>query len=1098
VTEEDKKTGGPPPPPRRRAPKPTIQTGAARVQQPAAPGKAPPAAPPANQAARLPPKPPSAPGRTKPGAGQPRPAPPPPRPASKGAPLPRPPAKGSPAAPPRPASGAKPAPGAAARPASSAKPAPGAAARPTSGAKPAPAPARPGAPRGTSPGTARPAPAARPAAGRTGTPAGGPAQKATAKPAPSSPPGATDEDRPTLLVIGKLGPIESALRTALVQRGMHVETSTKDEAVTTAFAAAPDLILLAGDAAQHEGGEVIELLAKHPATSVLPVILLADDPSLERRLQAFRHGAVAVVPRSASVDEMARRITDLSKEVHDRPGHTKGELGEASLDELVALLSNEVRGGILSVRTGEERGDATQARFVLRAGRPVQQAIEQFVHRLRPLIRETEAPLQYTFEESTVARLDMLDGATGAEPASRDSLQGRRVLLVHDNPAQADVLAQELRARGATVVVSDGEGSALGRARDLDPDVVLVDANGMDTWAYRIMTQLRQDPRLRWASMLLVDWNEVWSPGAPAPDVDRLAAGIDPLIEPDNSLAARAKRDETFDTRLEILGPGRTLRALADTGETLHVNVRHPRATVEVDVAEGLIAGAVWHRAEAPSSPEEGPAALAALLALSSGRVRVERREVPSKANVMAPVPDALQAAVSEAQPLAPSIPPADGGPPGAAPEPATTPWANPLADHSADFDVDLEDEPTRVSDGLPGAGSMPQPAPAPAATPPGPGSQPEAVPPELVHELRSLVQELRATRASSSGQVQAPGAPPAAAPAPNHPRPVRAPAAPASPPPAPVAATAAPAAQVDETLPVEALEERPGRLGKIVLGVALVAGVGLGIVLAFMLGGDKAGGGDGATAASTAGPPAQLGAGAPGAPAEQATAVPPEAPAPPVAPTDEADEGAAEEDDDEDPDPEALADDEEADDEEDGDEEDGDEAAEATEGEEIADDGEDADADGDEAEEGVAAAGDEVADEDEDEADDEEDEVEGTSKAQKRRQVVNRLIVRANGLRRARRYSQAAALYKRALRIHPRNTRAIAGLVRTYMATGNKRAAVQYARRLVKVRPGVAANYVLLGDTLAAAGDKAGARRAWRRALRIAPGYKPARQRLQ
>jgi CheY-like chemotaxis protein len=881
----------------------------------------------------------------------------------------------------------------------------------------------------------------------------------------------TDEDRPTLLVVGKLGPIESALRTALLQRGMLVEVASKEEAVTTAFAAAPDLILLAGDAAQQEGTEVLDLLAKNPSTSVLPVVLLADDPTLERKLQAFRHGAVAVVPRSASVDDMARRITDLAGEVHERLEQGKGELGEASLDELVDLLSKEVRSGILSVKTGNQPGDTAQTRFVVRAGRPVQQAIEQFVMRLRPLIRETHAPLQYTFEESTVARLDLLDGATDSGPAAQNALEGRRILLVHDNPAQADVLAQELRARGATVVVSDGEGTALGRARELDPELVLVDAKGMDSWAYRVMTELRKDPRLRWASMLVVDWNEVWPAAAPAPNVDRLAAGIAPLIEPDRSLAERARTEATFDTRLEVLGPGRTLRALADTGETLHVTVRHPRATVEMDLAEGLVAGASWQQAGSAGAPEEGPAALAAMLALASGRVRVEKREVPSTANIMAPVPDALHAAAAEKPPLTPSMPPGQPGALGAAAvemdDPLTVRAPTLAAAHSTDFDVDLDEAQTRVADipvlapldAVGAAAPPPSPPPPPrpvsagAAAPRAGGSDP-AVPAELVSELRSLVQELRATRGSSSGDV---AAPPEAVPSP---RAAAAKAPPAPPRPAPPTAApaqraAAPAVQAEEP-------RRPAfSRGKLILGLSLVAGLGVGVALAVFLGELKLPGSGEGEAVATASPP-QAGEGpAAAAPAEPAEPGP--APTEPVTPEEPA--GAA-------------LDEAEAD-------------------EEGVDEGEAAGADEGEA----AGTADDDADEDDgnDDADEDDAAEDGPAdKVAKRRAMVDSLILRANAQRRLRRFSQAEALYQKALRMHPRNPRALAGVTRVYMATGKKQAAVQHARRLVQSRPAVASNYVLLGDTLAAAGDTAGAKRAWRQALKLAPGYAPAKQRLQ
>src|SRR6185503_9649249 len=92
----------------------------------------------------------------------------------------------------------------------------------------------------------------------------------------------------------------------------------------------------------------------------------------------------------------------------------------------------------------------------------------------------------------------------------------------------------------------------------------------------------------------------------------------------------------------------------------LRITVSHPRARIEVDVADGLIAGA---RAMAPGGTAqigEGPAAIAALLGLGSGRVRVERREAPSTANVMPPIK--------------PSMPPPGPSDPPRVPKPAAVP----------------------------------------------------------------------------------------------------------------------------------------------------------------------------------------------------------------------------------------------------------------------------------------------------------------------------------------------------------------------------------------------------------------------------------------
>jgi CheY-like chemotaxis protein/Flp pilus assembly protein TadD len=241
-------------------------------------------------------------------------------------------------------------------------------------------------------------------------------------------------------------------------------------------------------------------------------------------------------------------------------------------------------------------------------------------------------------------------------------LSGLRILVVDDDPGRADALAQELRARGATVAVTDVTGRGLERARTLDPEVVIVDAAGLEGPGFEVVRTLRRDPHLRWAQLLVASWDEIWPDRTGRPDVHRLAHRITPLVEQDAELRARALKVASFDTRLEITGPSRLLRALAAVPGPLHITVRNPKALVELDLAEGLVVGA---RAATLAGELEGKAtiegstAIAALLVLSTGRVRVEKRDNPEIANMMTPVDEAVAEAALLDSPIPPSLPPA-------------------------------------------------------------------------------------------------------------------------------------------------------------------------------------------------------------------------------------------------------------------------------------------------------------------------------------------------------------------------------------------------------------------------------------------------------
>ncbi len=471
---------------------------------------------------------------------------------------------------------------------------------------------------------------------------------------------ARDADWPTLLMIGEGEPMEAALRLALDRRGLFVEKTTGALAVETVMAAAPDLVLLMGDATDDGGTAVLTALAGNPVCSVVPVALLLDDASLDHRFRAFRSGAVAVVVRSASADAMARRVAEIAKELPERAGEAAGELGETTLDELVKVITEELRSGILSVGPSSSEGEAL--RLVFGAGRPVADAVQSFVQRLRQLVAEAEA-VPYELHEATGGRLLLLDLDESTVQGDGAQLAGMRILLLDHDPARADALATALRARGVAVAVTDGMGSGLDRARGIDPEVVLMDAAELEGRGFDVVRGLRRDPLLRWASLLVAQWDEIWPANAPTPDIGQLASRIVPLVQHDRALMLRATQKAPFDTRLELTGPSRTLRALTSAGGTLHATVRNPRATVNLNLADGLVVGATARGPESGATLQ-GTDAVATLLALGSGRVHVDHRGHPSVANVMLPVDEALDAAAKVVPPITPSIPPPSIVPP--------------------------------------------------------------------------------------------------------------------------------------------------------------------------------------------------------------------------------------------------------------------------------------------------------------------------------------------------------------------------------------------------------------------------------------------------
>ena len=180
------------------------------------------------------------------------------------------------------------------------------------------------------------------------------------------------EDLPTLLILGQGEPMRAALEEALERHATFAEEGDETNLVAAVTVTAPDVVVLVGDAVRnHES--VLRSLSSSPMTSAVPVILLAP-ADLGLKLSAARRG-VALVERTASVDEMAKQVARLTRELIERPSQTGGSVGHATLPELLEIVKRQLESGILSV--SQEGGSGRSAHFVLEPGRNVEAAVRR-------------------------------------------------------------------------------------------------------------------------------------------------------------------------------------------------------------------------------------------------------------------------------------------------------------------------------------------------------------------------------------------------------------------------------------------------------------------------------------------------------------------------------------------------------------------------------------------------------------------------------------------------------------------------------------------------------------------------------------------------
>jgi len=462
---------------------------------------------------------------------------------------------------------------------------------------------------------------------------------------------------PTVLLVGAREALLIPLTEAMARHGVGVQTCSVAAASQAVVARAPDLVLLADDALLDGGVQAIGLLNASPMSSVVPIAILTDDTGLEARLQAFRHGVAAVVRRAASFDAIATQVAALIGELPSHAERGLGDIGEVTFDELVATLAQELRTGIVSVRA-KAAPERAPVRIVLGAGRPVSAIIDEFIQRMGSQVLSAE-PLEYEFDERAGGTVAWLDADAAPPAGATADLRGLRVLLADDDTARTDLVAQELRSHGATVVVTDLTPSPqrLARLRELDPTVLMIGERPLQGAGFALLQALREDVRLRWASLLVVPWQRLWPEEPQDTSLRGLLGQVESLGQPERTIRQWAAEGTPFELRLEAIGPARTLRSLGDSGRSLRATVDNPRARVRVDLADGIIAGATAETPGEGAPTLQGAQALSALLMLAAGRVRVEPVAQPAVTNVMAPPDVALGVAGAEPAPIAPSIP---------------------------------------------------------------------------------------------------------------------------------------------------------------------------------------------------------------------------------------------------------------------------------------------------------------------------------------------------------------------------------------------------------------------------------------------------------
>ncbi len=312
-----------------------------------------------------------------------------------------------------------------------------------------------------------------------------------------------------------------------------------------------------------------------------------------------------------------------------------GPVGEEALIRIIDFARDSQRAGFLTLR-----GGAQEERFCFLPGRNADAALRDLIRRAYPLLGSRD--LECDWDEMLPTQLCGLSAET-----SESSLRELRFAILDVDEARAKILGTALTSQGAKVALCSRSSGGLQRARTLDPEIILVPHRVLSDSAFQLLSRVRKDLVLRWASIL-------WVPDAdtrlaPLALAKRIAAGAETVLGVDRELEESVLGDGDVSTRLEKIGPSRLLRGIGRAIDHASVHVEGPAGEVQIELSPRMIAGA---SGESGPRQFQGIEALSALLALDEGDVRISTDGERSLSNVMMPFADAFATALGMPSPI--------------------------------------------------------------------------------------------------------------------------------------------------------------------------------------------------------------------------------------------------------------------------------------------------------------------------------------------------------------------------------------------------------------------------------------------------------------
>jgi len=413
-----------------------------------------------------------------------------------------------------------------------------------------------------------------------------------------------------------------------------VAASDPEAALRLARTSGPDVVLLDQDIVEREGSEFISRLHSDPLTDFVPVVLMLPEGTANDLVAVAFEGADETLGKPFDRDTLIRTIARVT-------GASGGEAspisGSLTAVELADRLADELRRGI-----AEAAEHGRDVKVPVGDGSALLAAAWSAIARVRAhLARESGGKVRFRDgpRRGGPALMALMDeGGTAEEEDTRDvSLEGRRIIVVDDDPAVVWFFAGLLREEGADVFEAEDGMEALGEARRHRPDVIISDILMPELDGFGLCRALERDPSLSDVPVILLSWKEDFlqrmrdlHAGARGylrkeAGTAQILARVREVLRPRARLEAQLATGSEVRGRTEGLGVVTLLRCAAKQCPDARIVVRDAWNLFEVDLRGGDLVDLT--RTATDGSFARGPRALPQLLGVTSARFTVDRSD---------------------------------------------------------------------------------------------------------------------------------------------------------------------------------------------------------------------------------------------------------------------------------------------------------------------------------------------------------------------------------------------------------------------------------------------------------------------------------------